>query len=258
LSLYALDREFGPVASVSGGAQRLPLAMAERLTTPVQLGAEAVAIDVTADGVVVTTRNGDTVRAAFAVCALPFPVVRRLQITAPLGVAQREAINDLPYTQIVELYLAPETPFWEADGLAPDMWTDGPLERIFALRDDAGAPNGVLLAWVNGSACAAFAGKSDAEIEAMAGAALAALRPASGGRVRLLQAVRWTQDNPLAGGAYMHFAPGQIGRWAETMGAPAGRLHFAGEHLSPLYTGMEGAMSSGEAAAAAILFDAAP
>jgi monoamine oxidase len=77
------------------------------------------------------------------------------------------------------------------------------------------------------------------------------LRPAA--RVRLRRAVRWTPENPLAGGAYMHWAPGQVARWAEGMGAPAGRLHFAGEHLSRTYTGMEGAMESGENAAVAVM-----
>jgi len=51
----------------------------------------------------------------------------------------------------------------------------------------------------------------------------------------------------------MHWAPGQIAKWAGHMGAPAGRLSFAGEHLSHLHTGMEGAMESGENAALYLL-----
>jgi monoamine oxidase len=257
-TLYATDRTFAaPLASVRDGAQRLPEAMANALATPPGLNAPVSAIDVNSNSVQITLANGETLSASFAIGAAPFPALRRIALTAPISVVQREAIDALPYTQIVQLYLEPETPFWERDGMAPDMWTDGALERIYGVRDNEGALTGLLLAWINGDGCRRYFGKSDAEIEAIASETLGALRPASEGKVRLRRVVRWTEENPLTGGAYMHFAPGQIARWADTMGAPAGRLYFAGEHLSRFYTGMEGAMESGEAAAAAILSAAA-
>ena len=69
-------------------------------------------------------------------------------------------------------------------------------------------------------------------------------------RVRAVQ--RWTASNSRAGGAYMHWAPGQIARWAGRMGEPADRLVFAGEHLGLVHTGMEAAMESAERAVAAV------
>ena len=75
------------------------------------------------------------------------------------------------------------------------------------------------------------------------------LRPASEGDINVLSVLNWTTSNPLSGGAYMHWAPHQIPLMAENMGKPAGRLYFAGEHLSYLQTGMEGAMESAENAA---------
>lgn len=249
-TLFAQDRQFGNLSVVRDGAQRLPEAMAASLSRPPRLNAKIVAIDTSATGVGATLEGGEEFEAPFAICALPFPALRRIELNAPLGGEQRAAIDGLPYTQIMHLYLETETPFWERDGLAPDMWSDGPLERIFCQRDGEGAPNGLLLAWINGEGCARFAGKSDTEIEALARAELARLRPASEGKVRLRRVIRWTEENEFAGGAYMHFEPGQVQRWAEPMGAAAGRLHFAGEHLSRFYTGMEGAMESGEAAAA--------
>lgn len=255
-TLYRADAEFGPVSIVKGGAQRLPEAMAAALTRPPRLGAKVGAIAADERSVRVSLDNGEEISASFVVAALPFPALRNISIDAAMNEAQLEAISQLPYTQIIQIYLQTETPFWERDGLPPDMWTDGPLERIFCQRTSTGEPNGVFLAWINGDGCAAFAQKSDAEIEAMAHQTFARLRPSSEGRLRMLRVVRWTAENSHAGGAYMHFAPGQIGRWADRMGAAAGRLHFAGEHLSRFYTGMEGAMESGEAAAAAILSQA--
>ena len=78
------------------------------------------------------------------------------------------------------------------------------------------------------------------------------LKTLRGVKATARKVVRWDEAQPLSGGAYMHWAPGQIGAWAQTMGLPAGRLHFAGEHVSRLHTGMEGAMESAEQAAYAI------
>jgi monoamine oxidase len=250
-TLYALDRQLGPSGGVVGGSAKLTDAMAASLTEPVRLSSRAAAITTADDGVSFRLENGETLRAAYAIASVPFPALRRIALEAPLQPAQQEAIAGLPYTKIMHLYLEAEARFWEEDGLPIDMLSDGPLERIFAVRDDAGQPNGMILAWINGDGCDSWMGLDDAAVEARAQAELAILRPAA--RVRLRRAVRWTPENPLAGGAYMHWAPGQVARWAEGMGAPAGRLHFAGEHLSRTYTGMEGAMESGENAAVAVM-----
>jgi monoamine oxidase len=62
----------------------------------------------------------------------------------------------------------------------------------------------------------------------------------------------WGRD-PYAGGAFSVFKPGQMTAWARVMGAPEGRVHFAGEHLSPWNGWMEGALWSGEHAAQEII-----
>jgi len=250
-TLYAVDRRLGPSGGVVGGSAKLTDAMAATLGEPVRLSSPAAAITTTEEGVSVRLETGDTLRASYAIAAVPFPALRRIALEAPLQPTQQEAIQGLPYTKIMHLYLEAETRFWEEDGLPIDMLSDGPLERIFAVRDDAGQPTGLILAWINGDGCDSWAGLDDTAIEARAQIELARLRPNA--RVRLRRTVRWTAENPLAGGAYMHWAPGQVARWAQTMGAPAGRLHFAGEHLSRTYTGMEGAMESGENAAMAVM-----
>jgi monoamine oxidase len=251
LSLYALDRQMGPSGGVEGGSARLTDAMAASLGDAVRAQSPVAAITADERGAEVRLADGTALRAAFVVAAVPFPALRQIAVEAPLSGVQREAIAGLPYTKIMHLYLEAQNRFWEADGLPIDMVTDGPLERVFGPRDDAGAPTGIILAWINGDGCDSWIGLDDAAIEARAQAELLRLRPNA--QVRLRRVVRWTPDNPLAGGAYMHWAPGQIADWAAGMGAPAGRLYLAGEHLSRTYTGMEGAMESGEMAAMGIL-----
>lgn len=245
LALYDADRNFGPVSSVVGGAQRLPEAMARALARPVLLNTRVAAIAAEPAGVRIETENGRTLRAAYAICATPFPALHGVAIDAPLSAAQRGAIAGLPYTQIMQIF------FTAPDAAATrEFWTDGPLERIFAVRAADGAPTGLMRAWINGRGCARLDGLRD---DAIGDIVAQEWRRLTQTDARVVRVVRWTSSQPLSGGAYAHFAPGQIAQWAAVMGAPAGRLHFAGEHLSLFYTGLEGAMESGDAAAAAIL-----
>ncbi|MEM9705281.1 MAG: NAD(P)/FAD-dependent oxidoreductase [Pseudomonadota bacterium] len=257
LLLYKRDAEIGPSGAVAGGAQRLPEAMANALDEgALRLGSTVRAITGGRRGVKVETSTG-VVEADFAIVALPFPALKGIDFRPGFTGAQAKAIADLPYTQIMQVHFETSRPFWESDGMAPAMWTDGPFERIFATRDRESGDVVGFNAWVNGVGAAAFAGKSDEEIGGLLSAEMMRLRPASAGETRINQVVRWTKDESYAGGAYMHWGPGQISDWADTMGASVGRIHFAGEHLSTLYTGMEGAMESGERAALDIMERAA-
>jgi monoamine oxidase len=252
VTLFNAERELGPSQRLAAGSQRLPEAMASGLARPVRTGARVASIEVDETGGSIRLESGEALRADFLVSALPFPVLRRLALSAPLNAAQAEAIAGLPYTPIIQLHVEAQTPFWERDGLAPEMWTNSPLNRIFARRDAAG-PTGMFTCWIDGIDAMEGDNRSEAEWQALLAETFARLRPASEGRIALREVVRWTPSNPLAGGAYMHWAPGQVARWAEPMIRPAGRLFLAGEHASHLHTGMEGAMEAGERAAVGIL-----
>jgi monoamine oxidase len=243
LTLFGAERASGGGSSmIRGGSQRLPEAMARALKKPPMMGQPVTRISTNGQGGSVTLANGTRLTAQAVVAAVPFPTLRAMNIRAPLSRETREAIVGLPYTQIMQIFLEPEKRYWETDGLPIDMWTDGPLERVFSVRDGAGQDTGIIYVWLNGTGAQGFDVSS-------VGPRMAALRPASEGKFKVRHVQDWTSTNPLAGGAYMHWAPGQIGRWAGKMGAPAGRLFFAGEHLGLVHTGMEAAFESGERAA---------
>jgi monoamine oxidase len=247
LTLFGAERASGGVSSmIRGGSQRLPEAMARALKRPVMMGQAVRRIAINAQGGRITLANGTRLFAQAIVAATPFPTLRNMSIAAPLSRETREAIAALPYTQIKQIFLEPEKRFWERDGLPIDMWTDGPLERIFSVRDGEGQDTGIIYVWLNGTGAGGFD-------LASIGPLMAVLRPASEGKFKVRHVQDWTSTNPLAGGAYMHWAPGQIARWAGKMGRPAGRLFFAGEHLGLVHTGMEAAFESGERAASDVL-----
>jgi monoamine oxidase len=251
LQLFAVDASIGRSGEIASGSQRLPEAMAASLGDLVRMNSPVRSVGTDAAGVEIATAKG-THSADFCILALPFPALRNIALSpAPTG-AQKAAIEALPYTQITQLHLAPQTRFWESDGWPAAMWTDGPLERVFPVKDRTDGSVVGFNAWINGWRAAEIAMKDEAALETLAQTEFARLRPASAGKLRLLKAVRWTRES-YAGGAYMHWAPGQIADWADEMAAPIGRIHFAGEHLSSLHTGMEGAMEAGHRAALDIM-----
>lgn len=252
LQLFSLDRSLGPSGDIAGGSQRLPEAMAALLGDAVRVNAPVQAIAQRKDGVEIRT-NDTSLRADFGVVALPFPTVAKLRFEPALTGAMADAVNGIPYTQILQLHLLPGTRFWESDGAPAMMWTDGPLERIFVTRDSDTNEIVGLNAWINGDHARRLAKESDEALERLARAELKRLRPASNGDIKLRKAIRWTKSGSYAGGAYMHWAPGQAKRWAEKITMPSGRIYFAGEHLSHLHTGMEGAMEAGDRAAREIM-----
>jgi monoamine oxidase len=81
---------------------------------------------------------------------------------------------------------------------------------------------------------------------------IARIRPAAAGKLEFLGLHSWGAD-PYAAGAWAYFRPGDVTRFAGIIGRAHLRLHFCGEHLATENRGMEGAMESGQRAAAAVL-----
>ncbi len=236
---------------VEGGSQRLPEAMAKNLSQPVRLNSYVESLHAMPDHVKLRlSGHSRPLIAEHVICSIPFGALRHVNTSdVNLNASQREAVANLPYTQILQFHGRVNENYWETDSLAPSMWLDNSLERIFADSDKDGSLNGFIRAWINGDGTKAWQSQSPSVALSNCLKQIANVRPGLAKVLDMRHVVDWTGQNKLAGGAYMHWAPGQAKKWAKDMGKPAGRLYFAGEHLSHLHTGMEGAMESAERAA---------
>lgn len=242
----------GPTLGVAGGNQRLPEAMANSLREPILTNQRVVAIEKNGDTHEVTTEAGRKYRARFVVCSLPLPAMRSVTFSPALPAAFQLAIQQVPYARVTQLHLAVKRPFWVDDGLAPYVWSDGLLERVFPSDPRATGMPQTLTCWINGAETARWDALTDADCEKLARAEMAKIFPSSAGAISLAKRISWHNSN-LAGGAWANWAPGQVGRFARIVTEPVGQLHFAGEHCGIGVRGLEGAMASGEQVARAIL-----
>lgn len=226
---------------LSGGNQSLARSMANSVNA-LHTGQRAQSIEQTSNGVTVRTDQAEWL-GQHCVIALPFSVLRNIPLVAPLSDAQRNAINELPYTKISKLVLAVEKPFWEEDGFGPNLWSDTSLERGFLSYSEKG--DLLYTLFVNGRNAQQLDRLSDEDATKTLIDLLNTSRPSTKNALRPLAYYSWGND-PFALGAYHHFAPNQVSSFARSMTQAAGRIHFAGEHCARANQGMEGALESGE------------
>jgi monoamine oxidase len=239
--------------TAKGGNQAIPEAMANALSHEVQLNSTVMGIHSNNAGAEVHMADGSIHRAKRVICSLPCSVLRRIKLDPVTTGAQARGIHSLDSQAINQLHLIPKTPFWEKDGMSPNMFTDSLAGMVIAERKGE-SPTDVtsLTVWLRGER-AAWADQVDTDVAIKTVIAdLERLRPAAKGQLEVGGYKSWYRD-PYSSGDWAVFEPGQVNDFALALGKPHGRLHFCGEHTALTNRGMEGAMESGERAALEIL-----
>ncbi|MXW50628.1 MAG: FAD-dependent oxidoreductase [Gammaproteobacteria bacterium] len=245
-----LFRQATGVGTFVQGCASLAKCLAAQLGETVRYGSVVTRIATDRGQLKVTLADGTEFRARRCICTLPLPALRNVRLELPLDATQRRVIAQADYTQAT-VAMFDADPFWKEDGLAPAMWTDSPLERLFPRRHPETGECIGFKAFVNGAGAKALDDLDEAAFAKLALATVARIRPSSNGRVRYLARHSWGAD-PFAGGAYAAWPPGQVAEWRAAVRRPAGPVRFAGEHTANA-PGVEGAIRSGEEAAATVL-----
>lgn len=239
---------------LAGGNDRLPKAMALRLSRRIEYGVRAARIEQSAAGVVVHAERAGRKQSFTAerlICTLPATVLRRLEIVPDLPAAQRRAVDSIPYLDATRTYLQVGREFWHQEGVTGSAQTDLPIGEIWRHPvSEPGAPErrAILESYVSGPEAARLGELADEDVLEQVLGHLEKVHPsirehAEGGAVKA-----WSRD-PFALGHVSWPAPGDVTRYLEALQRPHGRVHFAGEHTSIFRSTMEGALRSGIRAA---------
>jgi len=94
--IFRKDAAGGSFDLVRDGTSAITDAMAASLQRSVALNKVVRRIDTRADGVEVECADGTRHSSRFAICTIPFTMLRQIQVTGPLSVAQRDAIRAKP------------------------------------------------------------------------------------------------------------------------------------------------------------------
>jgi len=239
--------------AVRGGTDRLPLALAARLTDRIQYGSPVVRIEQDAAAVRAVVKTGDTHRTLSAdhlICTVPFPVLRSIEIVPPLPAEKRRAISELQLTSVARFFLQTRSRFWEPQGLSGLVLTDRPWS-VFPRTPDPASRRGILESYSAGVEARRIAKSRESPLLLAVREAAAVLPELpdqfEGGAAKL-----WDEDE-WARGAYTWFKPGQMRSLLPLIGRSEGRLLFAGEHASDHPGWMQGALASGVRAAREVM-----
>lgn len=243
----SMQRKIAPTSHViKQGNQRLPMAMAESLNTEVQLNKEVVSIESDATGVTVRCRDGSRFRSKFVVCSLPATTLRNIRFDPLLPGPQAQAIGNLPYMQISQVFFNVKEKFWEADGLSPSVWSDGPSGYLMAQRfGDSDDEVTNFVCYLRGNKASYMDRLGPKVAQELILKELEQARPAIKGALEPVAYHSWNNDR-FSAGDWAYFRPGTVHSDLPLLGQSQNRVHFCGEHTDTVNRGMEAALESAE------------
>ena len=231
---------------IRGGSDLLPKAFARRLRDRIHYGAPVVKIEHDTRGVrVVFIQGGQQgmLAADYLVCALPFTVLRQIEVAPRFSPEKEKAVQQLRYDSVTRVFLQSRQRFWEREGLNGFAVTDFP-EEIWHPTFDQPGRRGILLSYMFDAQARRVGALPEKERVGHILAHLENIYPGLRENFEGGVSKCWDEDE-WARGAYTLMKPGQMSELLPHVARAEGRVHFAGEHASVWNGWMQGALDAG-------------
>ena len=226
---------------IKGGNDLLPKAFAKRLGSKVVHQAQVVKIAQTENRVQVTFIDAgktQTEECDRLVCAIPFTMLAKVEISPAFPSQKQEAIKSLRYDSASRVMIETRQRFWKSknlNGFAFGDWTE-----IWDASFGEPGTHGIIERYLRGGNSSNLIGRSEADRAADSIEKLKPFFPELSSNFVKSVSKCWSED-PWVQGAWAYVG----GRLQQAGRASEGRIHFAGEHLSDTSSWMQGALSSG-------------
>jgi monoamine oxidase len=253
-AMYYTSLERNMNYRVLGGNDLIPKALAETLPD-VRLNAPVKSVRVLPDEVAVTFKQADsylTISSAFAILAIPLTTARLIEFNPPLSSAHQRLMDELSYGAVTKVLIEYRKRFWDERGWNGRLTTDSPIVLTWHATSHIENEHGIITVYTGGEPGAKLAALSDAARIHLAMSEIEKLFPGSSDIIENTATMAWPNE-PYTRAAYVAFAPGEVTAHWTTLFEPVGRLFFAGENATPIQGFMEGAVESGQRAAAIII-----
>jgi monoamine oxidase len=237
---------------MSGGNSRLVRELAARIgegrAGAIRLNMPVEEIRPRAGRVRVTAR-GEQVHADACICTVPARVLTRIRFVPDLPSAQKAAAERLQYSRIIKSSVLYDERFWGADDAS--IVSDVTSHFYFHSTQRQPGTRGIFTSYAIGEKADVLAAQDDARRMDIISRELAPFSRRAVETQRAIASYAWQRD-PYTRGAYALYRPGQWFTVRRELQKPYGEVFFAGEHLADWQGFMEGAVVTGEEAAAAL------
>lgn len=251
---------------IMGGNDQIARRLAERLERRVRTGHRLESLRGRSGGGFTLTFERDTgsldVRADIVVLALPFTLLRTVDLDGTLGLSPTKlrAINELGYGTNAKMMLGVNDKVWRSrpfnghQGFTGYLYSDLAAQSGWDHTQLQPGPMGGYTVYLGGNEGVRSGSGTVGEQASRYSAELDRVwRGFDAARNERAERFHWP-THPLTRGSYACYTIGQWSTIAGAEGEPAGNLFFAGEHCSIDYQGfMNGAAESGRVAAERVL-----
>lgn len=235
------------------GAQAIADYMAAALGERIVLNApvhsiiqDAQGVRVESDGVIATARR--------AIIAIPPTLTGRLRYRPKLPAHRDQLTQRVPMGTVIKIHCLYEMPFWREDGLSGQVASDSGVVRVcFDNSPESGKP-GVLLSFIEGDDGRIWGRKNLDERRATVLECLVRYFGDKAAAPFEYVEQNWADEEFTRGCYAGYMPPGVLTMYGDALRDPVGYLHWAGTETATEWNGyMEGAIQSGERAAAEVL-----
>ena len=234
---------------IRGGNDQLPKALARSLGDRVHYRATLTSIAQNKKQVTATVNTSgrrSQISADYLICTIPFPVLRSVEVSPAFSEGKQRAIRELSYNSVTRVFVQCATRPWIAEGLSGFVSTDLPIGTVWDCAEGQPGARGILECYTSGDRARRLAALSEPERVRTTVQNLGKVFP--GAAYEKAVSISWDAD-PLAKGAFAWFKRDQMATLLSHIARREGRVLFAGEHTSPWFGWMQGALQSGNRAA---------
>ena len=245
---------------MTGGNSRLAEEFAKRIGPDnIRLGRTVTSITQTKGRVRVETVypghldmavRPDIYDADAVICTTPVNSLLKIKFNPPLPAAQTDAAEKLTYARICKNSVLFDERFWKDDNFS--MVSDVTSHYYFHSTQNQRGKQGILTSYAIGEKADVLASQSDQRRMRIVAGDLVDFDSDAPKLARQIASYAWQRD-PYTDGAYALYKPGQWFGIRPILARPHGKVLFAGEHLADWQGFMEGAIETGESAAASLI-----
>ncbi len=242
---------------VKGGNQLVVDELAKRLDSRIHTGRQLLALNPAGEGYRLSFHMGtvtEEVSADIVVLALPFTLLREVELGIELSPEKRKAINELGYGTNAKVLAGTSSRPWRKQGFAGAAFSDQPFQLAWDnARSQPGEGGGITFYSGGKPGIAVGEGTPRSQVDRLFPGYDKVFAGASDAFNGHIFRMHWP-SHAYTKGSYACYKPGQ---WTTISGheaESAGNVLFAGEHCSEDFQGfMNGAAETGRVAAEEIV-----
>jgi monoamine oxidase len=237
-----------------GGNDQLPKAFATRLGNHISYGCAVVKLEQDNNKVRVTFLKAGVqqqVEADRVIVAIPFSVLRKIELDNSFSPQKRKAISELRYEDITEVFLQSKRRFWSEQGIDGTAMTDLPISLVVDHTATQAGQRGILQSQTEHKMARQVQSMKREERIRWTLEYMDKVHPGFAETFEGGTSFSWSEE-PWSLGAWAYYAPGEVATLFPHVANSEGRIHFAGEHTA-MNMLLEGAAQSGLRAANEVL-----